>query len=997
MDQKNKYAQIEENILEFWKQNKIFERSIEDRDEDNKYVFYDGPPFATGAPHYGHILSSVIKDLIPRYFTMQGQRVRRRWGWDCHGLPIETLVEKKLGISGKKEIERIGVDVFNQTARSMVLEYASLWKSMVERIGRWVEFDDSYKTMDSTYMESVWWALKTLWDKELIYEGRKVLMYCPRCETPVSNAEVSMDNSYHDVTEDSVVAKFKLKSGQKFGNGYETKNSAYILAWTTTPWTLPANVALAVGREIKYTALREKGVEGLYIIASDRVGEIFKNKEIEVVHDDITGADLDGLYYEPLYEIEAVKNSGHKAWYVTTADFVTTEDGTGVVHTAVIYGEDDFNLGLETDLPQVPLLRSNGVYNEEAPKFVQGKFYKDAETLIKKDLVSRGLIFKIFPYTHSYPFCWRCESPLIYNAISAWFIDIQKNKKEIIAKNEKINWHPEYLKHGRFKNILESAPDWNISRNRYWATPLPFWKCQKCNKAICFGSVKELRERANNFDGVYPDHGLDQNNLVKNNSKLDLHKPYIDDVLVDCECGGTMKRIDEVIDCWVESASMPFAEWHYPFENKDEFESRYPGQFIGEYIAQTRAWFYYMHVMGVLLFDDISFENVVATGTILNEKGEKLSKSKNNFIDPNIVIDQFGSDALRFYLMTSVVMQADNLFFNEKDLRDIYNKVINLFYNIVKFYEIYNSVENGSESEVCQESLGSLDKWIVSRLQSSILRVNEEFINYNTVKSGRAIKEFIDDVSTWWLRRSRDRFKNDQNALPVLRMIIRELAKMIAPFTPFVADYAWQMVRGEDEELSVHLCKYPNSNSLAIDEELEKEMSVARKIVELGHSLRSEHSAKVRQPLGKINFSYKFKYDGIVEMILEELNILEFSAVEEMKKPEESGDSDLLVRIDFHLDQILMEMGDVRELTRAIQNYRKKSGMKAGDKVGLIYSTSDEKVNSLIGKNAQKISNIADISKFSEVAQINQESAAKVDLSIGSVLIATSEDTKAQI
>lgn len=992
MEQKNKYAQIEEEILEFWRSEKIFDRSIAERDEASPYVFYDGPPFATGLPHYGHILSSVIKDLVPRYFTMQGKRVRRRWGWDCHGLPIETLVEKKLNISGKKEIERIGVDVFNATARSMVLEYASAWKEMVDRIGRWVEFDDSYKTMDATYMESVWWALQRLWDKGLIYEGRKVLMYCPRCETPVSNAEISMDNSYKDVTEETVVAKFKLKPGQKFGKGYETKNSAYILAWTTTPWTLPGNVALAVGREIKYTALREKGIEGLYILASDRVSEVFKNKEIEIVHDDIIGADLDGLCYEPLYEIEAVKNSGSKAWYVATADFVTTEEGTGVVHTAVIYGEDDYNLGLKLNLPQVPLLDSSGHFNGDAPDFLRGKYYKEAERDIKSNLEERNLLFAREQYTHSYPFCWRCESPLIYNAISAWFINIQSNKEQIISLNEKINWYPEYLKHGRFKNILETAPDWNISRNRYWATALPFWKCKECQKTECMGSVKQLRERAENFDEVYPDHGLGEDGLVKNHSGLDLHKPYIDDVVLRCECGGEMRRIEEVIDCWVESASMPFAEWHYPFENKDAFESRYPGQFIAEYIAQTRAWFYYMHVMGTALFDSISFENVVATGTILNEKGEKLSKSKNNFTDPNIIIDRYGADSLRFYLMTSVVMQADNLFFNEKDLRDIYNKVINLFFNIVKFYEIYKE-DSEVAGELDEERLSILDRWIFSRFSSVIEAISGELGQYNTVKSGRQIKELIDDISTWWLRRSRDRFKDDKNTLVVLRIIIENLAKITAPFIPFTAEYAWRRVRSDGDPASVHLCEYPSASLFKKDESIESKMSVARKIVESGHALRAQQQVKVRQILRSLYFDYDFADQEFVKIITDELNIMNFSQISEMADPQKIENQDFVLTIDFSLDDELKQLGDVREMTRAIQSFRKSSGMKAGDKVRILFSTNDDGIREFIDKYHGQISSASDVEEISE-GNVDEKTAFKVDLFSGSALIAISEDPK---
>jgi len=991
MSQKNKYVQIEEDLISFWKDNKIFDSSISQRDENRPYAFYDGPPFATGMPHYGHILSSVIKDLIPRYYTMKGMRVRRRWGWDCHGLPIETLVEKKLEISGKKQIEQKGIDIFNQTARSMVLEYASSWNTMVDRVGRWVEFDDSYKTMDTTFMESVWWALKTLWDKDLIYEGRKVLMYCPRCETPVSNAEIQMDNSYKDVEEESVYVKFKLKSGQKFKD-YETQDSAYMLAWTTTPWTLPANVALAVGGDIDYSAVRIKGQEGLYILASAMVEKVFNGQKVETVHNDLKGSDLEGIFYEPLYEIPAIVDSGNKAWYVATADFVSTEEGTGVVHTAVIYGEDDYELGLNLDLPQVPLLDSTARYNQEAPEFLRGKYIKDAEPEIMSDLETRDLLFKKEKYTHSYPFCWRCESPLIYNAISAWFIDIQKNKKDLIHQNEKINWYPGNLKHGRFLNILETAPDWNISRNRYWATPLPFWKCGKCNKSICVGSVGDLREQARNFDEVYPDFGGEE--IISNDSKIDLHKPYIDRIEINCECGGIMRRTDEVVDCWVESSSMPFAEWHYPFENKAVFEARYPGQFIGEYIAQTRAWFYYMHVIGVLIFDKISFENVVATGTILNEKGEKLSKSKNNFTDPNIIIDQYGADALRFYLMNSVVMQADNLFFNEKDLRDVYNKVINLFHNIIKFYEIYNENQIVDDLKLQDERLNILDRWILSRLSSTINTVADNLDQYNTVKSSRAIKHFIDDLSTWWLRRSRDRFKQDKLALQVLKFTILNLARIMAPFTPFIAEYAFSKVRKDSDSISVHLELFPDPKDLIYDPELEGEMALARKIVELGHSLRNENSVRVRQPLGGIYWSSNFKEGSLKKIILEELNVLEFRNKELCKDPKDIKEGELEVVLDIALDETLREMGDVREAVRAIQDLRKKSGRRAGEKLQLLYSSESKNVLEMINKNKNKIADSTDLSSISEDEKLLPDSSGKVDLSSGSALIAISESSK---
>jgi len=956
-EDKSKISQLEEETALFWQKNKIFEKSIESRPESDKFVFYDGPPFATGLPHYGHILSSVTKDLFPRYQTMKGKRVRRRWGWDCHGLPIETLVEKKLGISGKKQIEEKGVDLFNQTARSMVLEYVSQWKEMASRIGRWVEFDNSYKTMDTSYMESVWWALKKLWDDGLVYEGRKVLMYCPRCETPVSNAEVSMDNSYKDVTDETVTVKFKLKPGQKFGKNYETKDTAYILAWTTTPWTLPANVALAVGAEIEYTALRVKGVPELYIVASKLVEKIFACQKIETVHNDLMGKDLEGLEYEPLYEIKKVKDSGKKAWYVTTADFVTTEDGTGVVHTAVIYGEDDFNLGQKIDLPQAPLLDSSGHYNLDTPEFLQGKFYKEAEKEIKKDLNDRGLLFSKTQHTHSYPFCWRCDSPLIYNAISAWFVDIQKNKQKLIDLNEKINWYPAYLKHGRFLNILETAPDWNISRNRYWATPLPFFKCQKCGKTECIGSIDELKQKSTNFDRVYP-----------NPDEIDLHKPYIDDVELKCSCGEKVKRIPEVIDCWVESGSMPFAEWHYPFENKNEFESRFPGDFIGEYISQTRAWFYYMHAVGALVFNDASFKNVVSTGVILNDKGEKMSKSKQNYPDPWKMINAYGADALRFYIMGSVVMQADNLFFNERELREVYNKVINTLENIVKFYEIYQP-DNKAESGY--SPLTPIDRYIVSKLVQTAEDVTRALDEYNSVKACRHIRLFIEELSTWWLRRSRERFRDEgedrQTAVSTLRYVLHNLALVCAPIIPFESERIFQRVKFSDDPESVHLAYWPKFSSDLRDEKLEKEMTQVQKIVELAHNLRSSNSLKVRQPLAALSFNVDFSQnqEEYEKIILEELNIEKVVKKEVISQPESASFGEIEVTIETRLDERLRELGDLREFTRAIQDKRKKAGLKPGELTELMFFSESQDVKNFIEKFSRQICQQTALSRLS--------------------------------
>ncbi|MBU2542031.1 isoleucine--tRNA ligase [Patescibacteria group bacterium] len=972
----------ENEILKFWDKNKTFEKSVESRPADKPYVFYDGPPFATGLPHYGHILSSLIKDVVPRYWTMKGYRVRRRWGWDCHGMPIENIVEKELKISGKKDIEeKLGVDKFNKTCESKVLTYTQDWKKMINRIGRWVEFDNAYKTMDSTYMESVWWALKTIWDKNLIYEGKKVLMYCPRCETPVSKAEISMDDSYKDITEETLIAKFKIKNSEK----HNLPKNTFILAWTTTPWTLPGNVALAVGNDIDYVLVEGKfnGNE-YYICAKDRLGEAFKSHEKKhyLVEETFKGSDLVGLEYEPLFDISAIHETGKKAWYVTDADFVTTEEGTGIVHTAVVYGEDDYNLGLERDLPVVPLLDDKGHFNELSPELIKGKYFKGAEKDIKNDLESRGLIFERANHTHSYPHCWRCDTQLFYNAISAWFINIQEKKKKIIKLNEKINWYPDHLKHGRFLNILETAPDWNISRNRFWATPLPFWKCNNvrttkntnirttngdCDNVVCIGSVDELKKRAINFDEVYKTDKIEE---------MDLHKHMADKIKLKCDkCSGEMSRIPEVIDCWVESASMPFAEFHFPFENEEIFKKRFPGQYIAEYIAQTRAWFYYMHVMAVLLFDDISFENCVTTGTILNEKGEKLSKSKMNYTDPWKIIEEYGVDALRFYLMTSVVMQADNLYFNDREVRDVYNKVVNILWNVYTFYDTFAD-QRGNDTQINAESSNNvLDKWILAKLNILVKEVTEEMDNYNTVKAGRPIKDFIDDLSTWYVRRSRDRFKEQgvsdkEFAISTLREVLLTLSKVMAPFTPFIAESIYKGVRNKEKGVSesVHLEKWPEIDDSLIDDKVINDMERVRKIVEMGHSLRKEAGIPVRQPLNELriithrasvsseNCELSSELAGI---IADELNVknVEINGDKEINGDNiiTKEDGGLKVGLNTEITSELKKEGLVREIVRAINQMRKDQGLTINDEVTVEYHVEDELLKSIFEQYADEI------------------------------------------
>lgn len=954
-DNKNPFALMEEEVQAFWEKSRTFNKSVEKEAPNGEYVFYDGPPFGTGEPHYGHILSSVSKDVVPRYWTMKGFRVERRWGWDCHGLPIENIIEKDLGISGKKQIEELGIAKFNEACRAQVLEYADVWDVMVRRIGRWVDFKNSYKTMDADFMESVWWGFKQLYDKDLVYEGRKVLLYCPRCETPISNFEVAMDNSYQDITETSVYVKFKVISEnleiRSREWGIKLPEDIFILAWTTTPWTLPGNVALAINKDIEYVLVKETAStqinskedkrsyslpeDGYYILAKEvivkedqRLGStdayIYKGKNYRILKT-FKGSMLEGLEYKPLFEVPALRDSGKKKVYtVQAADFVTTEDGTGVVHTAVVYGEDDYNLGKELDLPVIPALDEKGHFNETVPELAGTYFLKANKTIIEK-LKEREQLFREEKIEHSYPHCHRCETQLFYNAIPAWFINIDKIRDDLVVQNEKINWYPTHLKEGRFKQGLLQAPDWNISRNRYFATPIPIWRCSECSELEVIDSIKKLEERSG-------EKGI-----------KDIHSHLIDDLKWGCaKCNqGEMRRISEVFDCWVESGSMSFAQHHYPFENREKLESTLPAQFISEYISQTRAWFYVMHVMSVALFNKNSYENVVTTGVILNEKGEKMSKSKKNYPDPWKMINEFGVDALRLYLMNSTVMHADNLFFNERDLRDIFRKHIMILWNIYKFFDMF---AGGKRSQLERpEGENVLDKWILSRLSQFISEVTTRMDHYDMPRAIRPMTEFIDELSTWYLRRSRDRFKGQdredkEQAMQTLGFVLQELSKVLAPFMPFISERIWQLVTGykfKDKNRSVHLEAWPEAGN--VDKMVLAEMAATRQVVELGLKARDEAGIKVRQPLRELvvtapkTVAIKNKY---IELIKDEVNVKEVNFKGNAKE--------IKVELNTKIDEELKMEGLKREMVRFVNALRKQAGLTPGDKVKLYYQGSAE-------------------------------------------------------
>ncbi len=949
------FNKIELDLLKYWEEKKIFEKSLEQTKGNENFIFYDGPPFATGLPHYGSILPSVIKDAIPRFQTMRGKYVRRRWGWDCHGLPIENIVEKQLKISGKKQIEAIGVDKFNEACRNNVLTYAQEWGKTIGRVARWVEFDDSYKTMDTTYQESVWWGLQQLWNNGYIYEDRKVLLYCSRCETPISNFEVAMDNSYRDVTEESVFAKFRLVPHQRIVD-FMTGEKTFALAWTTTPWTLPGNTSLNVGPDIMYVLVEQNGEQ--YILAKDRLEVLEGEYEIK---SEFSARALEGLRYEPLYP-GVITDPNDRAHKVYAADFVTTEDGTGIVHNAAMYGEEDYQLAKDKELPRVAMLDAKGQYLDVVPESLRGVFFKDAERIVLDELTAKGLVYKTQHYTHSYPHCYRCATPLFYNALPAWFINVQKIKQRLIELNKDINWYPEHLKFGRFQMGIENAPDWNISRNRYWATALPFWKCSnsECKNMQCVGSINELREKSINFDEVYPNYaaaaekmvaeqvdGEVRNRSLNDVSVIDLHKPYIDQVKVTCEkCGSDMQRVPEVVDCWVESGSMPFAELHYPFDNKDLFNKRFPSDFVVEYIPQTRAWFYVMHVMSTLLFDKAPFKNVVTTGTILGEDGTKMSKSKGNYPDANVVIEKYGADALRFYLLTSPVVVGEDVSFSERSVNEVNRKVNLMLYNMLSFYRMYTKEQKSLErSQLAANHI--LDKWIIAEFNEVHTWVTTFYEQFNTVKVGKLILDFINDLSTWYVRRSRDRIKEGaqdaQEALDTLGWVLAETAKMMAPLTPYLADTIFRDITDKE---SVHLEKW--TEVAESDQRLLMQMQSVRQLVEAGLSLRKEHNLKVRQALAE--FQYRIGdgttelEEGLNKILAEELNVKIAKAANEIIiRPHWvlKQDQNIQVALDTELTDELRKEGLARELERQIQDLRKKSGLQVGDMVNVYYNTQD--------------------------------------------------------
>ena len=993
------FVDREKQTVGFWKEHKIFEKSIEERKGDDTYTFYDGPPTANGKPHVGHVLSRVIKDMIPRYQTMKGHKIIRKAGWDTHGLPVELEVEKKLGLDGKEQIEEYGLAPFIKECKESVWKYKGMWEDFSGVVGFWADMDDPYVTYHNDYIESVWWALKQIWDKGLLYKGYKIVPYCPRCGTPLSSHEVAQ--GYKDVKEKSAIARFKVKG-----------EDAYILAWTTTPWTLPSNVALCVNPNETYVKVENDGYT--YYLAEALCDSVLEG-EYKVLKT-YKGTDLEYKEYEPLFSFVTPKE---KAYYVTCDTYVTLTDGTGVVHIAPAFGEDDAQVGRKYGLPFVQLVDEKGEMTKETPW--AGTFCKEADKLILKELEEKGLLFAALDFEHSYPHCWRCDTPLIYYARESWFIKMTDVKDQLIKNNNTVNWIPENIGKGRFGDWLENVQDWGISRNRYWGTPLNVWECE-CGHQHAIGSIEELKSMSDNC----PDD-------------IELHRPYIDDVTVKCpECGKEMHRVEEVIDCWFDSGSMPFAQWHYPFENKEIFEENFPADFISEAVDQTRGWFYSLLAISTLLFDKAPYKNVIVLGHVLDENGQKMSKSKGNAVDPMEALAEHGADAIRWYFYTNSAPWLSNRF-HGKAVTEGQRKFMGTLWNTYAFYVLYAEIDqfDPTKYSLDHDKLPVMDRWLLSKLNSLVRTVDENLGAYRIPEAARALQEFVDEMSNWYVRRCRERFwakgmeQDKINAYMTLYTALTTVCKAAAPMIPFMTEEIYQnLVKSVAQEApeSIHLCDFPAVDESLCDKELEENMDAVLKIVVLGRACRNSASIKNRQPIGQMyvkapselpefyqdiireelnvkaieftddvsNFTtYNFKpqlktvgpkygklLNGIRKHLteldgnkakaeLDSKGMLEFTVdgmpVElseedlliEMVKQEgfvTEADSEFTVVLDTNLTEELLEEGFVREIISKVQSMRKEAGFEVMDKITIFYE-ANEKVNELISKNESTVMN----------------------------------------
>jgi isoleucyl-tRNA synthetase len=998
----------EEKVLEFWKKKNIFQTSLELRKDAKEFVFYEGPPTANGRPGIHHVISRTVKDVVCRFKAMKGFLVRRKAGWDTHGLPVEIEVEKALKINGKDDIEKYGIDKFNQQCKDSVFHYKKEWDYLTERIGYWLDLEDPYITFTNEYIESVWWILKEIWKKDLLYQGFKILPYCPRCETPVSSHEVSQ--GYRDVKDPSIYVRIKRRD----------KENAYFLVWTTTPWTLISNVALAVGPDIDYVEVKSEGAS--YIMAEERLADLFEPDSYEVVNQ-FKGRALEGEEYERLFDFAPVDK---KAFYVIIGDFVTTGDGTGIVHIAPAFGEDDYQAGLKYDLPLLRPVNESGRFEEVITAY-KDQSVKDADEYIIRDLRENGSLVKKVTIEHSYPHCWRCHTPLLYYARESWFIKTSAHKKDLLANNEKINWYPPEVGSGRFGEWLKNNIDWSLSRDRYWGTPLNIWVCDDCSTLTSIGSIAELRKKGTNV----PDD-------------IDLHKPYIDDIKITCEqCDGTMNRVPEVIDAWFDSGSMPYAQYHFPFENEEKFKNNFPADFICEGIDQTRGWFYSLLAISTLLFDQPAAKNIVVNELILDKEGQKMSKSKGNTVIPEEIITKYGADTLRWFLMTVSPPWTPKRF-DEEGIKEVLRKFMNTLINTYSFFVLYANIDNyqpGNES-IPFEKRPEIDRWIISKLYASVEQTNELMEVYELTRAARLISDYlVDDVSNWYVRRNRRRFWKSEDwtdklsAYETLYEVLMTIAKLIAPYTPFIAEDIYNNLKNDDEPESIHLCLYPELSKEqhnSRDKQLEDRMSLVQRVVSISHSLRNESNLKVRQPLSRVLVHVENEYDksnlgDMSSIICDEVNVKKLDLIDssndlisknakanfktlgpkvgklmgklapiiesftrdqidnfeqkgferivldgqeiklvlddvDIRTSSQQGfatftDTDLTVSLDLSINEELLQEGLARELINRIQNLRKESNFAVTDRIEIYFVGLSDKLKSAVKNREEYIKN----------------------------------------
>lgn len=858
-------AQREEKILEFWNKNKIFQESLQLRKDSPEFVFYEGPPTANGRPGIHHVMSRTVKDVVCRFKSMKGFLVRRKAGWDTHGLPVEIEVEKELDIHGKEGIKEYGIAEFNRKCKDNVFSYKKDWDYLTERIGYWLDLENPYITFTNEYIESVWWILNEIWKKDLLYQGFKILPYCPRCETPISSHEVSQ--GYRDVKDPSIYVRVKKKGS----------DNTYFLLWTTTPWTLISNVALAVNAEVDYVELEHDGDK--YIMAEERIEDLFGADSYKILRT-MKGTELKGTEYERIFDFVPVDK---KAFYVITGDFVTTSDGTGIVHIAPAFGEDDYQAGLEYDLPLMRPVNASGKFDDIISDY-KDQFVKDADENIINDLKTQGKIVKKVTIEHSYPHCWRCHTPLLYYARESWFIRTSKHKNDLLANNEQINWYPPEVGTGRFGEWLKNNIDWSLSRDRYWGTPLNIWSCTECETKHSIGSIAELKEKGENVP-----------------KEIDLHIPYVDDITIKCEdCGSTMKRVPEVIDVWFDSGSMPYAQYHYPFENKEQFDKNFPADFICEGIDQTRGWFYSLLAISTLLFNKPAFKNIVVNELILDKDGQKMSKTKGNTVVPEDIISNYGADTLRWYLMTVSPPWIPKRF-DEEGIKEVLRKFVNTLLNTYSFFVLYANIDgySGEEEHALFNDRTELDRWILSKLYSTVEQVNEMMENYKLTRAARLINDFlVNDVSNWYIRRNRRRFWKSEDwndklyAYQTLHEVLLTISKLIAPYAPFISEDIYNNIKSDKDPESVHLCDFPElseEQQSNRDQALEQRMALVQKVVSISLSLRNESKIRVRQPLKKVmvflNSGKEIKaLNQMSSIICDELNVKELQSVDSINE-----------------------------------------------------------------------------------------------------------------